>query len=183
MADVKADWVLRVLGVQVPAMSGQAASAAPKWTDARTAWIDANDAVNEQIGALRQAVLARAGTEPDYAPLLSQIADKGLNAITEDHRVKLMAAVSEVGTGSADAMSKSGAKALEQITAFRSFIDGSEKIAVCDANPFGVKRGNPRCSGPRAGRNGRGPESSTRRRSMMACDLSDPLSTTDEVYP
>ncbi|HEY2133657.1 MAG TPA: hypothetical protein VGH36_11895 [Acetobacteraceae bacterium] len=139
MADAEADWVLRVLGIQVPAMAREAERIAPTWMDARFAWTDANDAVDEQIGTLREAILARADIEPEYGPFLSQIADKGLNAITENYRVKLMAAVMDVGTGSAVAVSKSGPKALEQITAFRTFIDGSEKIAVCDANPFGVK--------------------------------------------
>ena len=49
---------------------------------------------------------------------------------------ELMAAVMEVGDGSPAAMQNFGAKALGLITAFQEFLASSEKIEVCDDNPF-----------------------------------------------
>ncbi len=114
----------------------------PDWKTARDAWRDANDTVNDQINGLRKALLDRAKQGDDgldgLAAALSEIADKGMNAVTEDHRVKLMAAIMEVGDGSPAAMQKFGAKALGLITAFQTFLATSEKIEVCDDNPFGA---------------------------------------------
>jgi hypothetical protein len=121
------------------------ASAAPTadWKTARQAWQDANDDVNDQINGLRRALLDRVKKPDDedegmegLAEALSEIAEQGLNAVTEDHRVKLMASVMEVGDGSPAAMQKFGAKALGLITGFQEFLATSEKIEVCDGNPF-----------------------------------------------
>lgn len=143
-ADGKRAWISRVLGVTLPAPGAAAGAhaAPPAWQAARQTWQDANDAVNDQINGLRAALLNRARSGEDdadeYAEALTEIAEKGLNAITEDHRVKLMAAVMALGDGSPAAVQKSGAGALGLIQAFQSFVEGSEKIAVCDGNPFGA---------------------------------------------
>jgi len=115
---------------------------APSWKQARQAWQDANDAVNDQINGLRSKLLERAGAGDDgvegLAEALKEIADAGLNGITEDHRVKLIASVMSIGDGAPAAMQKNGPKALNQIATFLTFLDGSEMIAVCDDNPFGA---------------------------------------------
>jgi hypothetical protein len=126
----------------VPQKAEPTSAAAADWKTARQAWQDANDDVNDQINGLRRALLDRAKKPGDDAKLeglveaLNEIAEKGLNAVTEDHRVKLMAAVMEVSDGSAAAIQKFGAKALDLITKFQVFLASSEKIEVCDANPF-----------------------------------------------
>lgn len=136
------NWVQRVLGVTRSATGRKAGAngAAPGWQTARQAWQDANDAINDQINGLRTALLNRARNGDDgmdgLADALSEIATKGLNAVTDDHRVKLMASVMELGGGEPAAIQKFGAKALGLITAFQTFLDSSEKIEVCDANPF-----------------------------------------------
>jgi hypothetical protein len=138
----QSNWVQRVLGVTLsaPGQKGGANGAAPGWQTARQVWQDANDAVNDQINGLRTALLNRARQGDDgmegLAEALGVIAENGLNAITEDHRVKLMAAVMQLGGGDVVAVQKFGAKALDMITAFQTFLDSSEKIEVCDANPF-----------------------------------------------
>jgi len=134
----KIDWVQRVLGVAIAAAPPASASEAKSWQAARQAWQDANDAVNDQINALRAAVLDRAKADPENVDVLAAIADKGLNAITRDHRVKLMASILELGGGAPAVLRKSGPRALGLITAFESFIAASEEIEVCDGNPFGV---------------------------------------------
>ena len=135
-----AAWVRRALGVDLPAAA--AARPAPGWQGARQAWIEANDAVNDQLNGLRRALLDRArdgdGELDGLAEALTEIAERGLNAVTEDHRVKLMAAVMDIGNGEAASVQKSSTKALGMIGAFQTFLAGSAKIEVCDANPFGA---------------------------------------------
>jgi hypothetical protein len=142
-AKEKADWIYRVLGFTVPERPpGGSNGARPTWQAALDAWRQANDAVNVQIDALRTGLLdaAKSGENDadEYADELVDIAEKGLNAITEDHRVKLQAAVLQIGAGNREAVNKSGAKTLASIQAFQALLDRSEKIAACDANPFGV---------------------------------------------
>jgi hypothetical protein len=140
----KAGWIQRVLGLTVPERSrpGGSNGAQPSWQVALDAWRKANDAVNVQIDALRTGILAavKSGENDadEFADELVDIAEKGLNTITEDHRVKLQAAVMEIGAGKTEAMKKSGAKTLSSVQAFQAFLDRSEKIAACDANPFRV---------------------------------------------
>jgi hypothetical protein len=115
---------------------------AQTWQSARDAWRDANDAVNDQINALRQALLDEArqgdGDVEGMAMALTDVAENGLNAITEDHRVRLMAAVMALGGGEPAAMRKSAAPALGLIEAFDGFLASSPKVAACDDNPYGA---------------------------------------------
>ena len=69
---------------------------------ARNAWQDAMDAVDSQIAALQQ-VLRGSGDED-----LEEIAEYGLNAVTGNHKVPLMAALMDIGTGtpSAEALAR-----------------------------------------------------------------------------
>lgn len=108
------------------------------WAEAHQTWIDANDSVNDDLNALRAAVLSRAKEDPEYAVHLADIADKGLNAVTGNHRAKLTASLLDIGDGSPAALAANGAKTLALVTAFQAFIDASDEIRVCDANPFGV---------------------------------------------
>ena len=131
-------WVQRVLGFRLQAAGGAAAG----WKAAIAQWRDANDAVNGQINGLRAALLDRVNAGSPgvlaYAAALRRVAEHGLNAVTENHHVSLMAAVMELGDGAPATIAKSGAKALAAITEFQSLLAGSRKIAVCDANPFGA---------------------------------------------
>ena len=134
----KAAWVRRVLGVSIPAVAtGGAADAgtivaAPGWSSARQSWNAASETVDGQIAGL-QSILRGSGDDT-----LEEIAEFGLNAITGNHRVRLMAALMELGAGDPSAMQKSGSKALGIIDEFTAFLDADEAIAVCDANPFGA---------------------------------------------
>jgi hypothetical protein len=147
-AGIKAAWVQRVLGVAIGGAATQRPTGARRpggagdWAGARQAWQDANDAVNDQINALRSTLRDRVKSPDDdiedYVDVLTEIAENGLNSITENHRVRLMAAVMEIGTGEPAQIQASGAKTLSQIQAFQTFLADSEKITVCDANPFGA---------------------------------------------
>ena len=137
-------WVEHVFGVTLTAAGQKTAvnGAAPEWPAARQAWQDANDAVNDQLNGLRKALLDRAKSGDDdankYADALTDIAENGLNAMMENQRVKMTAVVMALRDGSATSIGKNGKTALRVIEAFTTFLDGSEKIDACDANPFGA---------------------------------------------
>jgi hypothetical protein len=120
-----------------------AAPAAPRfdadaWRRARDQWRDASEAVDDQLNALRLAVVQGARTEPEYAEALAQIAGAGLNAITGRHRVQVAVALRELGDGAPSRVEAHGEKALAAVRAFRQFLRTSPQIAACDANPFEV---------------------------------------------
>ena len=136
VTDAKADWIERVLGITVRIAGGAAAaspaSAPPSWHDARANWQAANATVDTQIAAL-QAVLRRSEDE-----VLEEIAEFGLNAVTGNHRVRLAAALMEVGAGDPATLRKSAPKVLQLVEEFRRYLASSEAVEVCDANPFGT---------------------------------------------
>lgn len=137
--DARQDWLQRVLGFTLPAeaqATGHDGSAAPgaaaDWAGARAVWESASEAVDGQITGL-QAALRATGDET-----MKHIAEFGMNGLTGDHKVKLMAAMMEIGAGDPESLAKAGPKALGIIQAFRTHIDSDERIEVCDDNPFGV---------------------------------------------
>jgi hypothetical protein len=126
-------WVERVLGVRmqvVPARSGSDTRA--RWQVARDGWVAASQAVDAQISAL-QSVLHSSGT-----PALVQIAKFGLNAVTGNHKTRLMAMLLEMGDGSIAALAQNGTKARKLLDEFSVHIANDPRVAACDNNPFGV---------------------------------------------
>lgn len=111
--------------------------AAGGWTGAHQAWLDANDRLDAQLNALRQAILGETG-HPEYADALQDIARVGLNALTGNHRVRLMAAFQVIGPGDGASLARHGDKALAAIAAFRAYLDASEKVDACEGNPWDV---------------------------------------------
>ena len=120
MADtVKNGWVVRVLGVAL-------AEGGVDLKQAAEAWRAASEAVDGQIAAL-QAALRQDGDED-----LAEIAEFGLNAITANHKVRLMAAMREVDGGAP------GDNLIKLIDAFAAHIATDERVEACDENPLGV---------------------------------------------
>ena len=109
------------------------------WQRARDQWRDASEAVDDQLNALRLAVVQGARTEPEYAEALAEIAGAGLNAITGRHRVQVAVALRELGDGAPARVEAHAARALAAVAAFRQFLRTSPQIAACDANPFEVE--------------------------------------------
>ncbi|MGH7043854.1 MAG: hypothetical protein ACREFY_17240 [Acetobacteraceae bacterium] len=143
--EARNDWVRRVLGVTLPegaaarqgsATAGtrptRAAARAQDWAAVRATWQAASDAVDAQIAALQAALRA------DGDDTLKQIAEFGMNGLTGNYKVPLMVALAELDGGDPAIVARTGPKLLGTVQAFRSFLDGDEKIAVCDENPFGV---------------------------------------------
>ncbi|HLY55135.1 MAG TPA: hypothetical protein VKS60_06240 [Stellaceae bacterium] len=119
---VKQEWVARVLGVTF----SQGKAPAANWDTVRAMWRQASDAADAQIAAL-QAALRK--TDDDT---LHEIAEFGMNGVTGNFKVPLMAALIELGAPG------QGAKALKIVRDFRAYLDTDEKVLVCDENPFEV---------------------------------------------
>ena len=150
MSDVeKTAWVERVLGVksggtgedEEPELDVEGETAELKamglevsdiWLSAVEAFEAATEDANGQIREL-QAVLWQTDDLD-----LHDIADRGLNAMTENTRVPLMAAILDAGSGSPVMLKKAAPKILAAVQAFRTQL-ASVQVSVCDNNPFGVQ--------------------------------------------
>lgn len=95
---------------------------------ARAQWFQASEAVDNQIASL-QSVLKQTDNED-----LHEIAEFGLNAMTADHKVKLMAALQDARSAAPAAILALHKAAAE----FRGHLESSGSIGACDDNPFGV---------------------------------------------
>src|SRR5262249_25563831 len=90
------------------------------------------DEVNGQLNKLRTELLKEEDNE------LRRIAEFGLNAITNDLRVPLQAAMMDVDRAPADGKSKFIAQAEDLVDEFRDHLDSDGQVQACDSNPFGV---------------------------------------------
>ncbi len=118
-----------------PASPGKSAASGPfprQWAAARQSWQQASDTLDSQIAQLQQVL--RKSNDVD----LKEIAEFGLNGVTGNFKVPLMAAMREVDGASGDALKKASANARAIIAGFRKHIESDEKVEVCDENPFGV---------------------------------------------
>ncbi|MFY9459909.1 MAG: hypothetical protein WAP57_09180, partial [Aquabacterium commune] len=105
------------------------------WPGVRAAWRDAMDEAVAQMGKLRTALLK----DPD--PDLQQIAEFGLSAVTDGHRVPMMAAVMSIdGAMQNEAKLRAAiGQARAQAKRFSAHLQSSPTVAACDENPFGVE--------------------------------------------
>lgn len=109
-------------------------AAFPKlWNGAVKRWQDASDTVGEQIGKLQGALKATGDDE------LHDIAEFGLNGITGGTRVKLMAAIHDIGSPAGPVPAGKIGAAAKAVAAFRQQIAGDSRVEACDGNPFGVE--------------------------------------------
>ena len=102
------------------------------WAGARSAWQQASELVDGQISGL-QAVLRSSGDSE-----LKEIADFGLNAITGNHKVRVMAAIRDIDGSKDIPPAPALGKAEKAITAFAAHIASDPRVAACDRNPFKV---------------------------------------------
>lgn len=133
----KDEWVLAVLGIDLSATPSDAAAFAKepfrsRWTTLRDDWSEASYAADQQIGVL-QIALRKSGNED-----LAQIANFGMNALTGNFKVQLMAAMKDLDSANDDKVPKAAAKALPVIRGFRKHLSSDPRVKACDANPFGV---------------------------------------------
>jgi hypothetical protein len=102
-----------------------------EWAQAKTIWQDASDLVDSQITKLQSVLRSSDDSE------LKEIAEFGLNAVTGNHKVRLMAAIQDIERSAGDARSKAAQKALGIVKQFRSHLY-SNTVEAVDSNPFGV---------------------------------------------
>jgi len=119
---------------------GSATTAAPfdeadfrrRWAAAKASWQEAIEIVDAQIAKLQVAL--RAQNDPE----LTQIADKGLNGVTGNFKVPLMAAVMDIDRARGEALKKASQKGLRAARAFAKYLTTEETVRVTDENAFGV---------------------------------------------
>jgi len=134
----KDEWVARVLGVHgaaggAPTINGVAEDKfLVQWDAARASWQSAIETVDGQIAALQSAL------RKEDTPDLRAIADSGLNAVTGDHKVKLMAALMDISNASGKARAAACAKAQQIALDFGLHLSSDPRVAACDKNPFAV---------------------------------------------
>ncbi|MDK3073609.1 hypothetical protein QO034_10845 [Sedimentitalea sp. JM2-8] len=100
--------------------------------DPLAVWNSAKESTDAGISALQAAI--RSYKHPD----LDNIADAGLNGVTEGNQTAMMRALMEFrGAAPADRAKKAVAL-VQQVDAYRGFLDSNRVIALCERNPFGV---------------------------------------------
>ncbi|MGM9484618.1 hypothetical protein ACS5PN_25715 [Roseateles sp. NT4] len=106
-----------------------------RWADARASWREAVEAVDARIAKVRAQMLSSGN------PDLLDIADRGMPALTDNHKTPVSVAVIEVADSSGEKRERSARKAIDAIQAFRSHIDTDPMIKVLDEQSpaaFGV---------------------------------------------
>ena len=103
-----------------------------RWSKAVAGWNGAMDTGIVQIAQLQKALSASDDEE------LADIGQFGLNAITGNHKVKIMASLREISsTGAAPDAKLIGACA-KRLDSFDAHLAGDPRVAAVDNNPFGV---------------------------------------------
>ena len=131
---IKASWAASLPGrIRRRGRPGRAESAfTAHWASAFADWQTAIETVDGQIAALQSAL------RNDDNPQLHKIAETGLNAVTGNHKVPLMAALMDVDRAAAPARAAACAKAQQLALDFGLHISTDPRIAACDKNPFAV---------------------------------------------
>lgn len=105
-------------------------SAKPTWADAKEEWRKASDEADRQITVM-QDFLKDTGEDD-----LVSIGESGLNSITGDYKVLLMAGMQDIDKTSGGAQAEHVKKALDTVKGFRSYIKSSEAFDAIDENSF-----------------------------------------------
>jgi hypothetical protein len=129
LLDAKKAWAVRVLGVSFGAPPGGELD----WPALRAAFDHAVSSVDKQIEAL-QTSLKNSGDDT-----LEEIAEFGMNGLTGNHRVPLMAKLLEIDQGGSAAIGTLGPAAIKLAEDFKAYLETDERVEVCDDNPFGVE--------------------------------------------
>jgi hypothetical protein len=100
---------------------------------ANTAWLSANADVDSQIAQLQTALRSTNDVE------LHEIAEFGMNGLTGNNKVRLMAALRDILEAAPDKRGKHAKAALKVSNAFRAHLQSSGTVEACENNPFGVQ--------------------------------------------
>jgi hypothetical protein len=127
----KSEWVRRTLGISLTGGSGAEGDLGATWSKLRATWQDASESADLQIAELQRAL-----RETGDAKLV-KVADYGLNAVTGDFKVPLMAAIKDVDTAGAtpEALARLG----PMVDGFLKHVRTDQRVLACDENPVNVK--------------------------------------------
>ena len=103
------------------------------WQTSTAALVAATETIDSQMSKL-QSKLSSTGD-----PQLQRIAEFGLNAVTGNHKVRLMAAVRDVDAASGDTKLIALKKCLKIVLDFQKHVSTDPRVRVCDRNPYKVK--------------------------------------------
>ncbi|HND30837.1 MAG TPA: hypothetical protein PLA94_12595, partial [Myxococcota bacterium] len=101
-----------------------------EWRKAAAAFRDANEKVDEQISKL-QVALRGSGDAG-----LAAIADKGLNGVTGNFKVPLLALLRDIESAGAAGFPERAPRAAAAANAFLKHINSAATVGVCDSNPL-----------------------------------------------
>lgn len=104
-----------------------------RWSAAKSTWLEVNDSIGEQLNGLRKHLL-----ESDDSDLRS-IAELGLNAITNNHRVAVQKGIMDIDRSEGQARVQFIERLQEVVQDFWEHIETDERVDACEGNPFGVK--------------------------------------------
>lgn len=111
-----------------PALQGQ-------WNRARDTWRAAIEAVDGRIAAVRERMLASGDAD------FRRVADRGLPALTDNHKTPVMRALFEIDGSSGDARRAAAQRGRAAVAAFRAHLGQSRLLATLDTHgqaAFGV---------------------------------------------
>lgn len=103
-----------------------------RWAAASRAWRDASDTIDGQLNQLAAALKDSGDTE------LKDIAEFGLNAVTGNFKVPLMAVMRDLDGATGEARGKAITQARTIVAGFADHLSDEERVLACDENPFGV---------------------------------------------
>lgn len=101
-----------------------------EWRKAAAAFREANEKVDEQISKLQVALRASGDAG------LAAIADKGLNGVTGNFKVPLLALIRDIESAGAAGFSERAPRAAAAANAFLAHLQTAKTVAVCDSNPL-----------------------------------------------
>ena len=121
------EWVRSVLGVVV---AGANAPPDRMWRGVHAIWTKASSEVDAQISALQDAL--RKSDDQDY----QAIAELGLNGVTGNHKVRLMAALSAINAGKLGGSQLGPVRKL--LDSFIGHLSSDPRVEAVDTNELGV---------------------------------------------
>ncbi|MEM9147946.1 MAG: hypothetical protein AAGC57_17325 [Pseudomonadota bacterium] len=105
--------------------------------DPMVAWRNAKELTDGDLGNLQAALSGF----PD--PNLQRIAEFGLNGVADENgkgrQVAMMRAIMDYNGAGPDTREAAAGKLRQEVSDYRTFIEGDPLIKLCEKNPFGVK--------------------------------------------
>ena len=126
------DWIRRVLGAEIPILA-DGGDLARQDQDIVGIWWNARDSINEQIEALRHAILNTGH------PLAVDACENGLAEFTGGVLVRFQAAVLECRNATPEALEQARQNVAAYGALLQTFIASSDTLPLIEDNPWGIQ--------------------------------------------